>query len=52
MLQRELAEASGVSLRTVTRLEDGGRAGLDTARRLAQAFDVTPTDLISPPTAE
>lgn len=43
--QDELASASGVSLRTVSRLETGGRAGMDTVRRLATALDVSPADL-------
>src|SRR5713101_1432033 len=49
MLQRELADASGVSLRTITRLEVGGRAGLDTVRNLAEALEVTPFQLMGPP---
>ncbi len=49
MLQRELADASGVSLRTITRLEVGGRAGLDTVRSLAVALDVRPADLMAQP---
>jgi transcriptional regulator with XRE-family HTH domain len=48
MLQRELADASGVSLRTITRLEVGGRAGLDTVRQLAETLGVQPADLMSP----
>lgn len=52
MLQRELAEASGVSLRTITRLEVGGRAGLDTARQLAEALQVDPAHLMSQPPSE
>jgi transcriptional regulator with XRE-family HTH domain len=49
MLQRELAEASAVSLRTITRLEVGGRAGLDTVRQLANALRVEPADLMGQP---
>ena len=49
MLQRELAEASGVSLRTITRLEVGGRAGIDTVRNLAEALEVTPFQLMGQP---
>lgn len=50
MLQRELADAAGVTLRTVQRLESNtGRAGLDTVRHLAAALEVPPSDLMSPP---
>jgi transcriptional regulator with XRE-family HTH domain len=52
MLQRELADASSVSLRTITRLEVGGRAGLDTVRQLAAALRVEPSDLMGQPPAE
>jgi DNA-binding Xre family transcriptional regulator len=45
MRQDELASASGVSLRTVSRLETGGRAGMDTVKRLATALGVNPADL-------
>ncbi len=40
-----------VSLRTITRLEVGGRAGLDTVRQLADALKVKPADLLRPPPA-
>jgi DNA-binding Xre family transcriptional regulator len=49
LLQRELADASGVSLRTITRLEVGGRAGLDTVRQLTEALEVKPADLMGQP---
>jgi len=52
MLQRELAVAVGVDLRTIQRLEAGGRAGLDTVRRLAEALEVKPADLMRPPPAD
>ena len=45
----ELADASGVSLRTITRLEGGGRAGLDTVRQLTEALEVKPADLMGQP---
>ena len=48
MLQRELADAAGVDLRTIQRLEANGRAGLDTVRRLAEALEVQPADLMRP----
>jgi transcriptional regulator with XRE-family HTH domain len=49
MLQRELAQAAEVDLRTIQRLEAGGRAGLDTVRRLAEALHVEPAELMSQP---
>jgi DNA-binding Xre family transcriptional regulator len=49
LLQRELADASGVSLRTITRLEVDGRAGLDTVRQLTEALEVKPADLMAQP---
>lgn len=52
MLQRELAEAASVDPRTVQRLEANGRAGLDTARRLAGVLEVKPADLMGPPPAD
>ena len=48
LLQRELAERAGVDPRHVQRLEAGGRAGLDTVRRLAAALDVAPALLMQP----
>ena len=38
--QSELALFSGVSVRTVQRLEKGGKPGLETLKSLADAFDV------------
>lgn len=38
--QEELAQASGLSVRTVQRFESGEAASLDTKRALAAAFDV------------
>lgn len=38
--QEELAQASGLSVRTVQRIESGDAASLDTKRTLAAAFDV------------
>lgn len=43
--QEDLAAASGVSLRTVQRVESDGKAGLETRKALAAAFGVTPKDL-------
>ena len=51
MLQRELAERTGLHLRHVQRLEAGGRAGLDTVRKLAAALDVDPNELRRQPPA-
>ena len=48
LLQRELAERAALDLRHVQRLEAGGRAGLDTVRRLAAARDVDPGLLMQP----
>ncbi len=44
--QRALAERAGVSIHTTQRLEHGSGARLETVRRLAEALDVTPGDLI------
>jgi DNA-binding Xre family transcriptional regulator len=52
MLQRELAQAVGVDLRTIQRLEANGRAGLDTVRKLATALEITPTELMAKPPSE
>jgi transcriptional regulator with XRE-family HTH domain len=46
LLQRELAERARVDLRHVQRLEAGGRAGLETVRRLAATLDVEPAQLM------
>jgi transcriptional regulator with XRE-family HTH domain len=50
--QLALAELSGVSRRTVLRLEAGGEGNLETALKLAGAFGVQWTDLARVPTAE
>ena len=49
MTQAELAQAAGVALITVTRLENdrgGGNPRPDTVRRLAKALDVDPAWLL------
>jgi transcriptional regulator with XRE-family HTH domain len=51
MLQRELAQAAEVDLRTIQRLEARGRAGLDTVRRLAAALGIQPAELMDQPPA-
>ncbi len=38
--QEQLAEASGLNLRTIQRLEAGGRASLESVRALAAVFEV------------
>ena len=54
--QRELAEYSGVSINTISRLERGATARYDTLLLLAQALHVPPTRLcgharrLTPPT--
>ncbi len=45
---RELAEKSGVSSDTITKIENGHRPGRSlTLRRLARALDVNPEELLS-----
>jgi DNA-binding XRE family transcriptional regulator len=46
LLQRQLAEAAGVSLITVQRIEAGGQAGLETAAKLATVLGVEPAELM------
>jgi transcriptional regulator with XRE-family HTH domain len=43
--QEELATASGLSIRTVQRVETDGSAALETQKALAAAFGVLPQDL-------
>ncbi|WP_289118382.1 helix-turn-helix transcriptional regulator [uncultured Idiomarina sp.] len=43
--QDELASASGVSVRTIQRVEKNGTASLETTKALASVFDVTPNEL-------
>ena len=45
--QRELAELARVSINTVQRLEAGGTARLSTVRRLAEALEITPAQLMA-----
>ena len=45
--QAELAERSGLGVRTIQRVEAGADPGLDTLRRLAAVFDVDAVDLRS-----
>ena len=43
---KRLAEVAGVSVNTISRLRNGGSVKLPTLRRLAEALDVSPADLI------
>ena len=43
--QEQLSEKSGLSLRTIQRLENGGNASLESVRALAAAFGIDPTEL-------
>ncbi|MCC3862487.1 2TM domain-containing protein [Pseudemcibacter aquimaris] len=45
--QEQLAQISGLSVRTIQRIEQGGKAGLDSLKALAAAFDVNIRDLIN-----
>ena len=47
--QEHLAQASGLSLRTIQRIESGKRAGLETLNGLAAVFDID-LNLIKPDT--
>ncbi|MEP3244905.1 MAG: 2TM domain-containing protein [Sneathiella sp.] len=44
--QEYLAQASGLSVRTIQRIEGGQKAGLDTLNCLAAAFDIDVADLM------
>lgn len=44
--QEQLSEVSGLSLRTIQRLENGGAASIESVRALAAAFDIDPNELI------
>lgn len=43
---RDLAAASGVSINTISRSNNGGTVKLSTLRRLAEALNVDPADLL------
>lgn len=47
--QSELAELARIGRNTIVRLESGGTARLSTVRRLADALEVTPAQLMGPP---
>lgn len=44
--QEQLSEKSGLSLRTIQRLENGGNASLESVRALATAFGIEPNELM------
>ncbi len=44
---RDLSAASGVSINTISRSNNGGTVKLATLRRLADALDVDPAELIA-----
>ena len=43
---RKLAEASGVSVNTISRLHNGGSVKLPTLQRLSEALHIDPAELI------
>ena len=43
--QDELATASGLSVRTIQRVEKNGSASIETTKALAAVFDITPHKL-------
>lgn len=43
---RELAKVSGVSVNTISRLNNGGTVKLSTLRRIAAALKVDPAELL------
>jgi transcriptional regulator with XRE-family HTH domain len=45
--QERLSEISGVSLRTIQRIEGGHASSLETQLALANAFDISPGDLVA-----
>lgn len=47
--QEQLAEISGLSVRTVQRVEQGDSASFDTRRALARAFDLNEIDALNKP---
>ena len=44
--QEQLSEKSGLSLRTIQRLENGGNASIESLRALAAAFGIDSTELM------
>lgn len=52
LTQSELAEKSGISLRTIQRIESGGPLKGFTLKNLALSLDIAPEDLIAAPKSE
>jgi transcriptional regulator with XRE-family HTH domain len=52
LTQQELADKAGVALATVTRIETGYAARIDTIRKLAKALGCHPRDLAQPAGAD
>ncbi|WP_312546462.1 helix-turn-helix transcriptional regulator, partial [Pantoea eucalypti] len=50
--QEQLAEMAGLSTRTVQRIENGERPGLETLSALAAVFEVNVADLTGPQNGE
>ncbi|MFD2167420.1 helix-turn-helix domain-containing protein [Thalassotalea euphylliae] len=50
--QEELAAATGLSIRTIQRVEKQGNASLETTKALASVYNVTPTYLQKPKNIE
>jgi transcriptional regulator with XRE-family HTH domain len=48
MTPEELGDATGVSPRTIRRLEDGRSARIETLRKLARHFAVPASELLAP----
>lgn len=46
--QEDLAAASGLSPRTIQRMETRGRGSVDSWKAVASAFNITPNDLLIP----
>lgn len=47
--QEQLADISGLSVRTIQRVEQGAASGLDTRRAMAKAFDFEDIDVLNKP---
>ncbi|MFZ2308500.1 MAG: helix-turn-helix domain-containing protein [Rhodoferax sp.] len=47
--QEQLADISGLSVRTIQRVEQGAASGLDTRRAIAKAFDFEDIDVLNKP---
>ena len=50
--QEQLAQISGLNIRTIQRIESGGKAGLETLKALAAVFDVSIHQLQQEPPME